>query len=92
MILNRLAIVRDAGLTLMENTNKRMHKIVTLCIERMNALKKIVLHINDQDRVSLDAEGFLDTLDDLEEIFHILASGASMVATKIEQMKKDDIK
>ncbi|MET3209717.1 UNVERIFIED_CONTAM: hypothetical protein ABIC26_002664 [Paenibacillus sp. PvR008] len=53
-------------------------------------MKKIVLNIDGNDRVSLEAEGFSDSLEDLEEIFYILASGTRMIATKVEQLKGED--
>ncbi|QAV18903.1 hypothetical protein PC41400_14940 [Paenibacillus chitinolyticus] len=51
------------------------------------SINKIVLYIDQNDKVQLEAEGFNDSIEDLEEIFHILASGTRMIATKVEQMK-----
>ncbi|MDR6779457.1 MULTISPECIES: hypothetical protein [Paenibacillus] len=53
-------------------------------------MKQIVLNIDENDRVILEAEGFSDSLEDLEEIFYILSSGTRMVATKVEEMKSED--
>ncbi|KAF6565363.1 hypothetical protein G9G63_09395 [Paenibacillus sp. EKM202P] len=57
-------------------------------------MKQIILNIDENDRVNLEAEGFIDSLEDLEEIFYVLASGTRMIATKVEEMKSqgEDLK
>ena len=50
-------------------------------------MKRIILKINAKDIVKLETKAFTNSLEDLEEMFHIMASGTKMLAAKVEELK-----
>ena len=55
--------------------------------KRGGLLKRIILKINAKDIVKLETKAFTNSLEDLEEMFHIMASGTKMLAAKVEELK-----
>lgn len=50
-------------------------------------MKRVFLKIDAKDNVTIETKDYGDSIEDLEELFHIMASGTEMLALKVEEIK-----